>query len=215
MLRGAVVATALTLAYFGVVTVVTVTGIQGYTPQRAPDVAVTDVSMGPYRVAVQCQSPCRPAEGATFVARFGGEGLPNVASLTLAPSRGESVSLTGPARAPRATVTATSGDTLRLQAAQHDGTLHTARFAAPPATSPTVAGPAWPDTAPGVWWVVGLFTVATAACVIGWLMLVVRAFRAKRRKLQAKAQRPSPSGPPPGATLPPGMSSQPSAASSS
>jgi len=45
-------------------------------------------------------------------------------------------------------------------------------------------------------------------------VLVLRAFRAKRRKLQAKAQRQSSSGPPPGATLPPGMS-QPSTASSS
>jgi uncharacterized iron-regulated membrane protein len=214
MLRGAVVATAITLAYFGVVTVATVTGMQEYTPPRADNVAVTDVEMGPYQIDVQCQSPCQPAEGATFVARFGGAGLPNIESLTLVAPNGESADLTGPARAPRATVTAASGDTLRLQATQRDGSLHTARFTAPPATSPTGAGPTWPDTAPGVWWVVGLFTAATAACVIGWLVLVVQAFQAKRRKLQVKARRPSSSGPPPGATLPPGMS-QPSAASSS
>ena len=214
MLRGAVVATALTLAYLGVVTVVTVTGIRGYTPQRGPEVAVAKLTAGPFQVDLRCQSSCEPADGATFVARFRGKGMPNLQSAALVDAGGAATELGGPARAPRASVTAAPGETLQLHLTQHDGTVQTARFAAPPPTTRPPLAQAWPDTAPGVWWVVGAFVLATAGSIVGWLVWVARAFRAKRQKLQRNAQRKR-SGPPEGVTLPPGPSSQPSAASSS
>ncbi|NBB85953.1 MAG: hypothetical protein GVY12_07000 [Bacteroidetes bacterium] len=205
MLRGAVVATALTLAYLGVVTVVTVQGIRGYVPQRGPEVAVATLDAGPYEIDLRCTSPCAPAEEATFVARFRGAGLPNLQAAALVGPGGVATELDGPARAPQASVTAAPGDTLQLRLTRHDGTVHTARFAAPPPATRPAPAQAWPDAAPGVWWVIGAFVAVTAGCIVGWLGLVVRAFRAKRWKLQRKAQRKE-SGPPEGVKLPPGMS---------
>lgn len=204
MLRGAMVATAFTLAYLIAVGFITMEGIRGYTPQRGPEVAVADLKAGPFQIDLQCQSPCDPTEAATFVARFRGEGMPNLQAASLALPDGSTETLDGPARAPQAALTATPGDSLRLTLTQHDGTTHTARFAVPaPAGSPQ-ADTAWPDTPSGVWWVIGGFLVATAGFLVGWLVWVLHTFRAKRQKLRAKAQRKR-SGPPEGATLPPGM----------
>ena len=205
MLRGAVVATAITLAYLGVVTVVTVQGIRDYVPQRGPEVAVATLDAGPYEIDLRCQSPCETADGATFVARFRREGLPNLQAATLVGTDSSATALNGPARAPQASVTAVPGETLQLRLTQRDGTVRTARFAAPPPTTRPPPAQAWPDTAPGVWWVIGAFVLATAGSIVAWLVWVARAFQAKRQKLQRKAQRKQ-SGPPEGVTLPPGVS---------
>jgi len=204
MLRGAIVAAALTLAYLGVVTAVTIDGIRGYTAPRAPSVSVAELTAGPFRVDMQCQSPCDPADEATFTARFRGSGMPNLRAVTLTPPGGAPVELSGPARAPSAALTATPGDTLRLALTQRDGTTRTARFVADAPNAPTAVRASWPDTAPGVWWVIGAFVLATAGSIAIWLVWIVRAFRAKRQTLQRKAQRTR-SGPPEGVTLPPGM----------
>lgn len=188
MLRGALVATALTLAYFGVVTFAVVDGIQGYGPERGPDAGVAEVKAGPYRVAVTCQVPCRPSEGATLVARFRGDGLPNVRRTTLGPADAtDGVEMEGTARRPTATVEAAPGTPLALRLVARDGQAYEARFAAPAPVEATAPLPTWPDTAPGVWWVVGGFVVLAVASILAWLWMVARAFRAKQAKLRRVA----------------------------
>lgn len=206
MLRGAVVATALTLAYFLVAAFATVEGIRSYTPQRGPEMQVAALEAGPFRIDLRCQAPCQPSEDATFVARFRGAGMPNLEQVTLTRPDGRAVALDGPARAPRATLTAPPGGMLRLDLTQRDGTTHTVRFAAPASAAPAVVAAAtWPDTARGVWWVVGGFLLVTAGFVVGWLVLVARAFRAERQKLRLRARRAAHPEPQRAVKLPPGM----------
>ncbi|WP_022836832.1 PepSY-associated TM helix domain-containing protein [Salisaeta longa] len=210
LLRGAVVATALVLAYFGVVSVSTVQGIRYYAPTPAPKTVASDLAAGPFRLDVQCRMPCDAGREATFIAQFRGAGLPNLQRAALVLPGDSVVALEGPARAPRATVTAAPNDTLQLALTQHDGTTHRAAFAVPRTPSVQAASlPAWPRVPNGVWGVVGAFLVLTAGFIAGWLMLLVRAFRAKRQTLQRKARRKR-SGPAKGVTLPPGATLPPS-----
>lgn len=175
-LRGAVVSAALTLAYFGLVLFAVLQGVQGYTPPRAPDTEVTRLEAGPYRVTVTCQSPCRPAEGATLTARFQGAGMPNLRRAALRGPGTASVPMNGPARAPKAEVTATPGQMLTLQLVPRDGEPYETRFALPPLQkeAPTTTRPRWPDTAPGVWWVVAGFALLTCGVILGWLAALAR-----------------------------------------
>ena len=203
MLRGAVIAAALTLAYLVVVGFSTVGGIEEYAPERGPEVAVADVQAGPYQIDLRCQAPCGDADPdgsapRTFVARFGGSGLPNLQAAVLTTPAGERVELEGPARAPRASVAAAPGDTLTLALMQRGGRVHTARFAAPAVSGSPPAAPveaaAWPDTHPGVWWVVGAFLVVTAGCIVAWLLWVARAFHFERQKQRRRAEAGTPDG---------------------
>ena len=208
-LRGAVVATAFTLAYLVVVTWATVESIQEYAPQRPAPERVADVQVGPYRARIDCAAPCRPAEGATFTVRFRGAGLPNYPRATLGPrgEPGQRDTLGGPARAPSATVEAASDEVLKLCITGRGGAAHTAAFAAPAAG--VAPGPeadaTWPETAPGVWGVVGLFAALTTGFVGGWLVMVGQAFRAKQRKQLTRQRRGAQQSTslPQGATLPP------------
>jgi uncharacterized iron-regulated membrane protein len=184
-LRGAVVSVAITLAYFVVVTNATVEGIKEYAPQRPAPQAVVEVQAGPYRAQIECATPCNPAEGAALTARFRGAGMPNYQAATFdAPDRERSPdTLQGPAGAPSATVVALPGDTLQMRIKERSGATHTATFRVPSGLqAATVAEASWPRTAPGVWWVVGAFAVFTAGCLVGWLAMIARAYRAAQRK---------------------------------
>lgn len=104
-LRGAVVATALTLAYFGIAAWTTVEGIQEYAPPAQAPQEVAQVEAGPYRVQIACAAPCRPADGATLTARFRESGLPTYRAATLGPpgaARGTTPVARGRARRQRA-----------------------------------------------------------------------------------------------------------------
>ncbi len=206
MLRGAVVATAITLAYFVVVSIGTVTGIQGRAAQHGREVDISTIHPGPFQVDVRCQAPCRAADAATVTARFRGIGLPNLRGVSVHDPDGTVTRMKGPASAPSAEITAAPGDTLRLHLTTHPNETYTAGFEVP--SVPEVAPPAspWPDTPSGVWWVVGIFIVSTIGCIVAWLWMVMRAFQAKRQKQIAKAKRQD-AGIPEGATLPPGMAS--------
>ena len=35
-----------------------------------------------------------------------------------------------------------------------------------------------PDTPPGVWWTIAIFTALTVGAVVGWFCFILRAFRA-------------------------------------
>ena len=202
MLRGAVGATAITLAYFVVVSIGTVTGIQDRAPQRGPEIEVATLNPGPFQVDMRCQAPCRAAEEATFTARFRGTGLPNLRAIAVVNTEGTALPMTGPARAPSAAITAAPGDRLHLHLTTHDDETHTAPFTAPAAPEATPPVSSWPDAPSGVWWVIGTFIGAAIGCIVAWLWMVSRAFQAERQKQIAKAQRQA-SGLPEGATLPP------------
>jgi uncharacterized iron-regulated membrane protein len=206
-LRGAVVATALTLAYFFVVAGATVEGIQAYASQRPAPEPVAEVRAGPYRAQIACAAPCRPSDGATLTARFRGAGLPLYRRATLGPvgTPQQHDTLAGPARAPSATVEAAPGDSLRLRINGYDGATYAASFAAPAASDPPAPGDggSWPRTAPGVWGVVGAFALLVVACIGGWLWMLARAFRAEQRARRERARRTRSNEPPPEATLPP------------
>jgi len=204
MLRGAIGATAITLAYFVVVSIGTVAGIQDRAPQRGPETEVATLNPGPFQVDMRCQAPCRVAEEATLTARFRGTGLPNLRTVAVANTDGTTIRMTGAARAPSAAVAAAPGDRLRLHLTTHAGETYIAPFAAPAAPEATLPVPSWPDTPSGVWWVIGAFIGATIGCILAWLWMVSRAFQAERQKRIAKAKRQD-AGLPEGATLPPGM----------
>jgi len=211
-LRGAVVSAALTIAYFGVATVSTIDGIQSYTPERAPNASVAVVEAGPYQIDVQCQQPCVPAEGATYVTRFLGAGMPNVTDVQVLAPHADPVAFEGAAQYREGAVASAPGTSLALRITEAGGAVHTASFVAPyPAsqmasqtTSQVDAVRAsWPDTAPGVWWVVAAFVVGTVASIVAWLWGVWRALRATQQKMRRKARRADGPRAPPGATLPP------------
>jgi len=206
MLRGAVVATAITLAYFVVVSIGTVTGIQDRAPQHGPEVDIATVYPGPFQVDMRCQAPCRTAEAATVTARFRGAGMPNVSTISVVDAKGTAIRMEGDARAPSAEITSAPGDTLRLRLTTHHNETYTAGFEVPAAPEAAPSASHWPDTPSGVWWVVGTFIVGTIGCIVAWLWMVLRAFQAKRQKQIAKAKRQD-VGLPEGATLPPGMAS--------
>jgi len=198
LLRGAVIATALTLAYLVVVGLSTANSIEEYAPKRGPEVAVADLQAGPYQVELRCQSPCDGSEPRTYVARFGGSGLPNLQAAVFTTPEGEQVELQGPARVLRASVAVPPGDTLTLSLTQRGGAVHAARFAAPSIAGSVSGAPAeaaaWPDTHPGVRWVVGAFLIGTAGCIVAWLVWVARAFQLERQKQRRRAGAGMPDG---------------------
>ena len=192
-LRGALVATALTLAYFFVVVFATVDGIRAYGPQHPPAAVVDTATVGPHAVRLSCAAPCHLEDGAAFTARFGGEGLPNYHSVSLGADTSlgtaAAVALEGPARAPTATATAPRGTPLRLRLVTRAGAVHAAAISASALeaarSSSAAYEPALPDTASGVWWVVGIFVVAVVGVIVAWLLCLARAFQA----IQQKARR--------------------------
>lgn len=181
-LRGAAAAFALTVAYFLLVVFVTIRGIRDYGRQAPPAYVVAERAVGPYDVRVDCDAPCLPAEGAAFTARFRGAGLPLYRSAVLGlDGDGAAVPLSGPARAPSAVLHARPGAPLRLEVELRDGTTYAAVFRAPAGTREEQPHrPRLPDTAPGVWWVIGVFAALTVGFVAVWFYFVVRAVRAAR-----------------------------------
>ncbi len=197
-LRGAPVAFALTVAYFVVAVFATVGGIRAYGARQAPAVPIDTATIGPYRVQLACAPPCRIGEGAVFTVRFQGEGLPNYRSAALSADTARAV-LAGPARAPGATLTAARGEPIRLRVTLRSGETHAAVFSisalevarASAGAASASSGPSWPDTAPGVWWVVGAFTALTVGIIIGWLYCLIRAFKAVQQKTLRRRRRTS------------------------
>ena len=39
-----------------------------------------------------------------------------------------------------------------------------------------------PDTPPGVWWTIAIFSALTVGAVVGWFCFILRAFRAFHQK---------------------------------
>ncbi|PEN07734.1 hypothetical protein CRI93_07050 [Longimonas halophila] len=205
MLRGAIGAAALTLAYFVIVSIGTVTGIQDRAPERGPEIEAGTLQAGPFRVDMRCQAPCRGDE-ATVTARFRSAGMPNVRDISVVDTESTAIPMSGAARAPQAEISAAPGDSLRLRLTTHDDNVYTAGFAMPAAQESARSASPWPDTPSGVWWVIGAFVVVTAGSILVWLWMVMRAFQFERQRQIAKAQRAAQPSPPPGATLPPGAS---------
>lgn len=176
-LRGASVSLALTLAYFVVATLATVRGVQDYRPSHGPLTEVARAEVGPYAVRVGCAAPCVGDE-ALYHAQFLDAGLPNYQEVQLkAASAEDEVPLKGRARGPSALLTVRPGEELLLRVTARDGASHLATFEAPVQATTYVEERAWPETAPGVWWVVGLFVALVVACTGGWLYFVVRALQ--------------------------------------
>lgn len=171
-LRGAPVAFALTLAYFVFVVFSTVREIEEYGVQDALPVAIAEMPVGPYQVRVGCTAPCRTGEGAAFTVRFLGEGMPSYAEAELA-----GTALEGSARVLQGVVTAPAGTALPLSVTTRDGAVHQAVFQAPGSISTDPDMPALPVTAPGVWWVIGAFSLVTAGFIAGWLLCLLRVYR--------------------------------------
>lgn len=67
---------------------------------------------------------------------------------------------------------------LMFRVTMRDGRRHEASFTASPVGTRLPHSMPWPDTAAGVWWVVGSFIALTAGLLLGWLALLARAFRA-------------------------------------
>lgn len=177
-MRGAPVAVALTLVYFGFAAVWAVAEVRGYGAASPPS-TVAQLAAGPYEVRVDCHVPCNLAEGAVLAVRFLGAGLPNYAAATLAPATGPATELSGPSWMPSGRVPIRPGEPLTLRITMRDGTVHEAAFSTPvaPVTAITPQTAAWPDTAPGVWAVVIGFVVLTTGFILGWLYLIARAYR--------------------------------------
>ena len=173
-LRGAPVAVAVTLAYFVVVSFAVVRGIQGYIPQKAPPVPVAHLAVGPYEVRLDCTAPCDTEAEATFAARFLGDGLPNYAAAELVAPGREAETLTGPSWRPTASIQTGRDIELTLRVTTRDDHIHEAVFIPSPVLAAPSSTPSWPDTAPGVWWAVGVFLVLTVGSILGWLALVLR-----------------------------------------
>lgn len=56
---------------------------------------------------------------------------------------------------------------------------------------PTASAAALPDTAPGVWWVIGTFVALMVGIMAGWLLCLIRAFRAVQQKTLQRRGRAS------------------------
>ena len=182
--RGVVVSFTFTLAYFAVVLCSTVEGIQRYGKQDAPPSAIAEQFIGPYRVRVSCARPCNPTEGLQLSARFLGKGFPNYKQVSIGESEGERTTMKGTAFAPEASLTTEPDTTLRLRITMWDDVTYEAVFKVPDLieTLPGT-GARLPDTPPGVWWTIAIFSALTVGAMAGWLCFILRAFRtAFRRK---------------------------------
>ena len=170
-LRGAPVAFALTTAYFLVAAWATISGIQGYSIEPTRTTPVDAAAAGPYQVQIRCVLPCDAQGKSSFTLRFEGQGLPNYQKASLIADTAEAA-LEGRARAPRATITARRSDSLQLRVEMRSGVTHETTFFVPenmPSRPSTLKTTSWPETAPGVWWVVGIFSVVTISIMTGWL----------------------------------------------
>ena len=193
-LRGAAVSTALTLAYFLMATFATINGIKEYRSAGAEPIAVARLALGPYDVRVDGAALSDSERETTYAVRFLGEGLPNyqVARLIAA---GDTTKLSGPSWRPTGVVRYNAATSVQLEVVARDGTTHAAAFTPPRERVAAPSAPAWPDTAPGVWWVVVAFVVLTSGIVAAWLVCLARAFRTARKET------PRPAGAPVGNAL--------------
>ena len=174
-LRGATVSFILTLAYFAVAVFSTIEGIYNYGTQTAPPVVIAERSVGPYRVKVTCAVPCNPRKGMQLAAKFLGKGFPNYKRVSIGTLEGESVSMKGTAFAPTATLTTKPNTPLQVQITRWDNTTFKAVFQA----SAAIPGPpialSLPDTPPGVWGIIAIFSTLTIIVIISWFCFLWRA----------------------------------------
>ena len=180
-LRGAPIAAVLTIGYLGVAAIGTVEGIRGYAFEQVEPVSLGEVAVGPYRVRMECTASCTSGERARLSARFLGEGLPSYERAEIVDADGESVRLSGPSRRPSARVRTRAGVPVVLRVTTRDAVVHEAALASFAASRVAVERPPWPDTAPGVWWVVVGFCVLTAGSIVLWLGLIWRVARSRAR----------------------------------
>ena len=176
-LRGAPVAVGVTLAYLFVVAFATVRGIQYYAPPNQTLAPVAHLGVGPYDVRIDCTAPCDTEAGAALAVRFLGDGLPNYTEARLITQDADVQNLRGASWRPTTVVEAERGTPVTLSVTTRDGRIHEASFTPSVVASPARPGTHWPDTRPGVWWVVTLFVVITAVFIVAWLALVLRVFR--------------------------------------
>ncbi|PEN13279.1 hypothetical protein CRI94_11610 [Longibacter salinarum] len=202
-LRGAVVSVALTLVYCGVVVSSTIDGIQYYAPQNTGHVPVTSIANGDLRADLLCTKPCDLQDGSTMALRFEGKDMPNPKAVTLTTADGDTISLNAYQQYHRGEVTTAPGTAMTLSLATWDAPPVQKQFEAPspvPDDQMTTAA-AWPEAAPGVWWVVGGFVLLTVSSIGTWLWGVWRAFQSSQSKMQRKRRRST--TPRPDVKLPP------------
>ena len=176
-LRGATVSAILTLAYLIVAIFSTLEGIYEYGTQTAPPVVIAERAVGPYRVKMTCAVPCDPREGMRLAAKFLGAGFPNYKRVSIGEAGGESISMTGTAFAPTATLTAEPHTPLQVQITRWDETTDKAVFRVPAAIPGPPVVPALPDAPPGVWWTIAIFSILTIGVIVSWFCFLWRAWR--------------------------------------
>lgn len=172
-MRGATVALLLTLIYFGFATYSTFIGIIAYRTAPTP-IPIIETTLGPYTVRVACEYPCQNTSGHTYHLHFLNSSLPNYHSAALMTGETTTLFAGGRARITQATLSLDSPRPTTLALTLHDGTIYTAALPTRPVTLPNKEKMTWPDTAPGVWWIVTLFLALTLVSVIGWLYLIWR-----------------------------------------
>lgn len=179
LLRGAPVAVGLTVLYFVIVGFGTVEGIRGYASPTAEPVTIGRVGAGPYDVRIDCEAPCALAGRVTLAARFLGSGLPNYERVELVTADGSAARLAGPSWRPRARVTLAPEQELALRVTTRDGDVYASRFTPSVPREVDLRQAEWPDTAPGVWWVVIGFVALTVGSILVWLAMIWRVARAR------------------------------------
>jgi len=186
MLRGSVVSIAITLGYLVHVTFTVVGGIRSdYNPSHAAPKPVASTTAGPWSVRLDCAAPCPSPEPVHLALAFEGTGMPNYTQVDVWTRHTERMALGGSARYPSGVLPGKSahaqGDSVFVHIVDRAGTAHLAAFVpgdALPVTPPRETR--WPDTAPGVWWVIGTFAALIAGSLLYWLWDVRRVLAMQR-----------------------------------